>query len=92
MVDNCPRCGLHFERTQGYWLGSMAINLAVTMGIFLLVFVGGMVLTWPDVPWTGLLIVVVSVNLLVPIFFHPIARTLWVAIERHLRSRSEAYE
>lgn len=89
MVDDCPRCGLHFERSQGYWLGSMLINLAVTMGTFLLVFVGILVITWPDVPWTALLVTVVVVNAIVPVLFHPIARTLWVAVERHVRSRIE---
>ncbi len=92
MVDDCPRCGMHFERSEGYWLGAMLINLAVTMGLFLVVLVLGIVLTWPDVPWTGLLIAVIAVNTIVPIVFHPVARTLWVAIERHFRSRSEAYE
>jgi uncharacterized protein (DUF983 family) len=88
MVDDCPRCGLHFERTEGYWLGAMLINLSVTMGVFLVVFVGGIVLMWPDVPWNALLVTVVLVNLLLPIAFHPIARTSWVAIERHVRLRS----
>ncbi len=91
MVDDCPRCGLHFERSQGYWLGSMLINLAVAMGAFLVVFVGVMVATWPDVPYTGLLVAVIAVTALMPVIFHPIARTLWVAAERHVRSRTEPY-
>lgn len=91
MVDDCPRCGMHFERTQGYWLGSMLINLAVTMGVWLVTFIGLMVATWPDVPWGWVMIVVVAVTVLVPIAFHPIARTIWVALERHVRARSEPY-
>jgi hypothetical protein len=82
---------MHFERSQGYWLGSMLINSAVTIGTWLIVFVGMMVATWPDVPWTTVLITVVAVTALVPVLFHPIARTLWVALERHVRSRSEPY-
>jgi uncharacterized protein (DUF983 family) len=88
MVDDCPGCGLHFERTEGYWLGAMLINLAVTMGAFLVVFLGVMIATWPDVPWNGLTIAVVVVSAIVPVVFHPIARTLWVAAERHVRLRS----
>jgi hypothetical protein len=91
MVDDCPRCGMHFERTQGYWLGSMLINLAVTMGIWLVTFVGLMVATWPDVPWGWVMAVVVAVTVIVPVAFHPIARTIWVALERHVRARSEPY-
>ena len=29
MVDDCPRCGLHFEREQGYWAGALAINIGI---------------------------------------------------------------
>jgi hypothetical protein len=91
MVDDCPRCGMHFERTQGYWLGSMLINLAVTMGVWLVTFVGLMVATWPDVPWGWVMVIVVAVTVSVPILFHPIARTIWVALERHVRARTEPY-
>ncbi len=82
---------MHFERSQGYWLGSMLINLAVTMGIWLVTFVGLMVATWPDVPWGWVMAVVVAVTVVVPVAFHPIARTIWVALERHVRARSEPY-
>ena len=89
MTDECPRCGLHFEREDGYWLGSVMINTGVTEGLFLVVFVLGMVVTWPDVPWTALLVIGVALTLLVPILFHPISRTTWVALERHVRKWSE---
>lgn len=88
MVDDCPRCGLHFERVEGYWLGSIALNLTVTLGLFLAVFVGILVVTWPDVPWTGVLVTVVAFTALFPILFHPASRTLWVALERHVHTRS----
>lgn len=91
MVDDCPRCGMHFERSQGYWLGSMVINLGVTFGVFVVALVGGMMLTWPDVPWAALTAVLVGLMIAVPFVFNPIARTLWVALERHVRSRSEPY-
>ena len=54
MNDDCATCGMHFERVEGYWLGSVALNLGVTMGLFLVAFVGLMVITWPDVPWKRL--------------------------------------
>lgn len=89
MKDECPRCGLHFEREDGYWLGSVMINTGVTEGLFLVVFVLGMVLTWPDVPWTALLVIGVTLTILFPIMFHPVSRTTWVALERHVRNWSE---
>jgi len=82
---------MHFERSQGYWLGSMLVNSAVTMGAWLVTFVGLVVATWPDVPWTWVTLIGVTVTIVVPVVFHPIARTLWVAVERHVRSRTEPY-
>jgi len=84
LKEDCPTCGLHFERIDGYWLGSMVINLAVTQIVFLSVFIGLLVITWPDVPWTGVLVVVVTLAVVVPILFHPVSRMIWVAGERHL--------
>ncbi len=84
MEERCPRCDLVFERTEGYWLGSVALNLGVTEGVFLVVLVGGMVLWWPDVPWGGLLVAGIALSVLVPLLFHPFSRTLWVAGERHV--------
>jgi len=91
MMSDCPQCGMHFERSQGYWLGSMLVNSAVTMGAWLVTFVGLVVATWPDVPWTWVTLIGVTVTIVVPVVFHPIARTLWVAVERHVRSRTEPY-
>ena len=77
----CPTCGLGFEREQGYWVGSMIINTVVTFGLFLFVLVGSIVLSWPDVAWTGLFITTVAIAGLTPILFHPFSRTVWMAIE-----------
>jgi hypothetical protein len=82
MVPDCPACGLHFERLDGYWLGSMALNLVVTEALFVAALVGLMVATWPDVPWTTVLIVLVTMNLLIPLILHPLSRTVWMALER----------
>lgn len=77
----CPTCGLRFEREQGYWVGSMIINTIVTFGLLLFVLVGGIVVFWPDVAWTGLFIATVAVAGLTPVLFHPFSRTVWMAIE-----------
>ena len=89
MVEDCPTCGLHFERSPGYWLGAVALNMAITMGTFLVVFVTAMVVTWPDVPWDGLLVGVILVSALTPVVAHPFSRLVWVALERHFRIRTE---
>ena len=89
MVADCPRCGLHFEREPGYWLGSMTVNLAVTLALFFAVLIGGMALSGPDVPWQTLWLGSIAVTALAPVLVHPWSRTLWVAVERHVRSMSD---
>jgi uncharacterized protein (DUF983 family) len=89
IVDVCPRCGLRFANEDGYWTGSMAINIGVTEVVFLAVFVGIMVATYPDVPWGPLLVVVIVATAVTPILFHPISRTVWIALERHVRRWEE---
>jgi uncharacterized protein (DUF983 family) len=81
LYERCPACNLRFEREPGYWIGAMIINTVVTFGLLLAVLVGGMLVTWPDVPWMGLWVVVILVASLTPILFHPLSRTVWMAIE-----------
>ena len=79
--DRCPGCGLRFEREEGYWVGAMIVNIAVTELAFLVVLVGGMALTWPQVPWGWLTFVAVAVNGVVPIVFYPFSKTIWMALD-----------
>lgn len=88
MVERCPRCGLLFEREEGQWVGAMIVNFTVTEIVFVVVLVGGLLLTWPDVPWIGLTVVGVAANVLVPVVFYPISKTIWVGIDL-LMHRSE---
>jgi hypothetical protein len=73
---------------DGYWLGSMVINLAVTQVLLLSTLVVLLIVTWPDVPWTAALVVVVAIAVIVPVAFHPFSRMLWVAGERHVHLRA----
>lgn len=61
----------------------MAINLGLTETVSIGLFVIGMVATWPDVPWTPLLIVLIVVTVTLPVLAYPFTRTFWVALERH---------
>lgn len=81
MKESCDLCGLRFEREPGYWVGAVTINTVVIFATFLIVFGGSLLLTWPDVPWTAVLIVTLVVNLLVPALFYPMSKTLWSALE-----------
>jgi uncharacterized protein (DUF983 family) len=81
IVDNCPRCGLHFEREPGYWTGALAINIALVFAIFIVAFVVILVFTVPDVPVAPTLAVLVPIMIIGPIVFYPFSKTLWMAVD-----------
>ena len=82
MVDDCPRCGLHFEREQGYWAGALAINIGIAGAVFVLAFAVGLALTAPDIPVGPFLAVLIPLMIIVPTFAYPFSKTIWVAVDR----------
>jgi len=82
MVAECPRCGLEFEREEGYWLGAIILNTLVSGSIIALVFTAVVGITWPEVPGWPLVLICLPIALGLPIAFYPVSKTLWVAIDR----------
>lgn len=92
MVDDCPRCGLHFEREPGYFAGALAINIMAVGAVFAVLFVALLVATVPDVPVVELLVVLIPVAGFGPIIFYPFSKTIWVAIDRAFLQRLDPNE
>ena len=92
MVPDCPRCGLHFEREQGYWAGALAINIMATGGLFAIVFVALLIATIPNVPVGPLLAVLVPIAVLGPIVYYPFSKTVWVAVDHAFLQRLDRNE
>jgi uncharacterized protein (DUF983 family) len=84
MVDNCPRCHLHFEREAGYWAGALAINIGLAIVAFVLAFGIGLAVTAPDIPVLPLLAVLIPLMVIVPTVGYPFSKTIWVAVDRAL--------
>lgn len=80
-VDNCPVCGYRYEREEGYWAGGLIVNMGFAILLFLLILLGGMLITWPDVPWTALTIVLIVVMGLAPLLLYPQSKTVWVWLD-----------
>jgi hypothetical protein len=53
----------------------------VTFGAFIVVFVGGMLVTWPDVPWGLLWVLTLGAMAVLPVIFYPYSKTIWMAFE-----------
>jgi hypothetical protein len=77
----CPGCGLEFEREEGYWVGAVTVNTAVTFVSFVTLFTVLTVANWPEVPWGLVMGVTIGVNLVLPVAFYPFSKTLWSALE-----------
>jgi uncharacterized protein (DUF983 family) len=92
MVADCPRCGLHFEREQGYFAGALAINLVLVGGLFAIVFLTIFVLTIPDIPIPLTLAVCVPIVVLGPVVAYPFSKTIWVAIDRAFLQQMDVNE
>lgn len=89
MVDRCPKCGIFFEREEGYWTGAVAINTIVTEMVFAIVLIIGVILTWPDIPIAPILVIALILNATVPLFFYPYSKTIWVALDLILHPLEE---
>lgn len=59
----------------------MIINTTIIFATFLIVFGGMVLITWPDVPWAWVFAVTVVANLIIPIVFYPLSKTIWMALE-----------
>ena len=85
IVDDCPRCGLHFERIEGHWIGAIGINTMFSFGALLVSIAAGLIATIPDTPVGPLMVLNLTVAAVVPLAFYPISKTLWTAIDIAMR-------
>lgn len=81
LKDACPTCGFSFVREEGYWVGAMTVIMALILIFFGAWFIGGMLLTWPDVPWTMLLIGGLVLNGIVPFALYGWSKSIWVGLD-----------
>lgn len=81
MLDTCESCGVRFEREEGYWVGAVIINTTVTFVSFVGLFVTLTAATWPNVPWATVMGVTIALNVLLPVLFYPVSKSLWSALE-----------
>ncbi|MGH7893528.1 MAG: DUF983 domain-containing protein [Candidatus Binatia bacterium] len=90
MHESCAVCGLRFEREQGYFVGAIYLNYAVTSvmclgsAIALDVLVG--------LPLWGQLVVASSCAVLVPVAFFRYSRSLWLGIDHLVTTADEGAE
>ncbi|PID85807.1 MAG: hypothetical protein CSA11_07050 [Chloroflexi bacterium] len=86
MNEDCPECGTHFEREQGYWMMSVFIGY-VMFGVILAPL--ALVLYFQQVAWQiSLTIMGVLIFLLaLPVFVY--ARIIWLYIDELFDPRQD---
>jgi uncharacterized protein (DUF983 family) len=84
----CPRCGLQFEREQGGFLGAIALNYLAAMLAWAMMLTVWLIIDLPDIHFVALTAASVAVVVAVLLFFFPLSKTLWAAVE-YLVYRSE---
>ena len=85
MAEHCPTCGFRFERIEGHWLGSLALNTVVNAFLVILVLVVGFALTYDDPSIPLLLTLTVGTAILGPLVLFPYTRTFWTAFDLLVR-------
>lgn len=81
LKDACPRCGLDLVREEGYYVGAMTVNIVTAELLTILIIAIVTIWTWPDLPVNTLIIAGIGVNILFPVLFYPLTKTLWLAID-----------
>ena len=88
--DACPQCGLSYEREEGYWVGAMILNIGGAQLAFFAFFIGGLLLTWPDPPWTFFAVGGIAIMIAFPILFYPWSKALWLWGDLTIRPSEDA--
>lgn len=85
IAERCPTCTLLFERVEGHWIGSLALNTVVVFGLMLIVLLAGSMIGYPHPPFRALLIAEIAIALIGPFLYFPSSRMMWTAIDLLMR-------
>jgi uncharacterized protein (DUF983 family) len=82
MHDRCPACGRKFNRSPGYFLGSIYFNYGLTAGLVVAAYFS---LYFSELVTGGRLLALLTVFIVVfPLWFFRYARSLWLAVDEGL--------
>ena len=86
MRSQCPRCGLQLDRGESdYFYGAYLLNFVAAELVPLLVFIIGLIVTWPAPPWNLLTAITVVLVIVTPIALYPTTKAIWLAVDLMFR-------
>lgn len=80
MVDHCPRCGLRFEREEGFFLGTYFVNICATQLALMAYLAVVFAITLPDPNYAATLLGALAVAVATPLAAYPVSRTIWAGV------------
>jgi len=87
MEERCAACGLRYEREQGFFVGAIYVNYAITIGVVLGVV---LVLDWSVGLTLGQQLAIgIALAVLVPLAVFRYARSLWLSVTYAVTAGSE---
>lgn len=87
----CPACGQPIERPEeGYYLGSLLVNLIIAELLPMGVVVGVLLATWPHPPWDLLLYGGAALAAVSPFVFFPFSKLVWLAVDQYIQPAIDA--
>jgi uncharacterized protein (DUF983 family) len=87
--ERCAKCGLRLERGEhDHFTGAMLFNFIISELIFAALFIGYIIVVWPDVNWDIAQWVLVAMIAAAPVIMYPISKLTWLAFDLMLRPAS----
>ena len=87
MYERCPVCGWRFEREEGYWTGAIALNLAVTVLLLVIILVPiASVFATSQIPVVLLMIASLPLPVILPLLFFRHAKSFWMSFDFMMHS------
>ena len=75
---------------DGFELGAATVNAILCLGALIAAATVSIIVTYPDVAATPLIIVLSAVALVLPVLLYPFSYTIWFAVELAMEPPSEA--
>ena len=83
MEERCPRCGVRFEREEGFFTGVYLVNFGLTLALLFVVLMAYALLLGnageDGVDLAPIVVAVFLSSVVFPVAFYPFAKTIWFA-------------
>lgn len=78
MHENCPHCGLRYEKETGYFFGAMYVSYMLNIAVFVTFIVAYFVLLDQYISGTVLMVAYVGLTLILNPIYSRLSRVIWL--------------